>query len=72
MTTERRPVGGIHGCILLLNELLFIQSGAYRAGKAGEGACNSYIDCIDIEIQTWLTFTTFSNIPNMALTGTFT
>ena len=46
--------------------------GAYRAGKVSEGACNSYIDCIDIEIQTWPTFTTFSNMPNMALTRTFT
>ena len=33
-------------------------SGAIRAG---EGACNWYINCIDIEIQTWQTFTTFSN-----------
>ena len=41
-----------------------MKSGAYRAGEAGKGACNSYIDCIDIEIQTWPTFTTFSNIPN--------
>ena len=29
------------------------------------------VDCIDIEIQTWPTFTTFSNMPNMALTDTF-
>ena len=44
----------------------------YLSGEAGERACNLYMDCIDIEIQTWPTFTTFSNMPNMVLTGTFT
>ena len=48
-----------------------VKSGAYQADEAGEKACNLYIDCIDIEIQTWPTFTTFSNMPNMDLTGTF-
>ena len=41
-----------------------VLAGAYQASKAGKGACNSYINCIDIEIQTWPTFTTFSNMPN--------
>ena len=54
------------------SQLTCIQAGAYWAGEAGKGACNSYIDCIDIKIQTWPTFTTFSNVPIMALTGTFT
>ena len=31
--------------------------GAYGAGKASEGARNSYIDYIDIKIQTWPTIT---------------
>ena len=30
-----------------------VQAGAYRAGEAGEGACNCVLRNVDGEIQTW-------------------
>ena len=33
--------------------LTTVQPGAYRAGEAGEGACNCVLRNVDGEIQTW-------------------
>ena len=41
-------------CMYMQNTVYVDSAGAYRAGEAGEGACNSVLVSVYGEIQTWL------------------
>ena len=45
------------------SKVFLFPSGAHRAGKAGEGACiTAHYDYVDGEIQTWPSYSKYSNI----------